>query len=76
MAPVYTYILVSVLGIVFAFLVFGFIYLLLKRYRREAKGDIYLLPENTREKGEMPIELQTGRDKQYERAGKNPYKKE
>ncbi|NHJ05599.1 MAG: hypothetical protein EAX90_12305 [Candidatus Heimdallarchaeota archaeon] len=72
MASLYIYILVGVLGVVFAFIVAGFIYLLIKRYRREMKGDIYLLPEDTRKKGERPIEIQTSEDFMYERGGQKP----
>ena len=76
MVSVYIIVLVSVLGVVAAGLVFGYTYLFIKRWRREMKGDIYIMPQDTREKGEMPIELQAGRDKQYYRAGKDPYEKE
>ncbi|HUU79143.1 MAG TPA: hypothetical protein VMX55_12425 [candidate division Zixibacteria bacterium] len=74
MASLYIYILVGVLGIVSAFIVFGFVYLLVKRHRRELKGDIYHLPEDTRTKGERPIEIQTAEDYMYERGGQKPPK--
>ena len=72
MASLYIYILAGVLGVVFALIVAGFVYLFVKRYRREMKGDIYLLPEDTREKGERPIEIQTAEDYMYERGGQKP----
>ena len=69
MADVYTIVLISVLGVVAAVLVYGFVYLFVKRYRRELKGDIYLMPEDTREKEEQPIEIQAAEERIYERGG-------
>ncbi|MFW9924561.1 MAG: hypothetical protein ACFFDW_14860 [Candidatus Thorarchaeota archaeon] len=76
MGSTYIYVLVGVLGAVFAFLVYGLIYLLLKRYRRNIKGDIYLQPQDTRPKEELPVELRAQRDYRYKDADIDPYKKD
>lgn len=76
MTTVYTYVLVSVLGVIFAAIVFGFIYLLVKRYRRGMKGDIYIMPDDTRPKGELPVDLRGQRDYRYKDARVDPYKEE
>lgn len=76
MATVYTYVLVSVLGVISAVLIYGFVYLILKRHRRESKGDIYLMPQDTRPKEELPVELRGQRDYRYKDAEVDPYEKE
>ncbi len=76
MASTYIYILLSILAVVFAFLVYGSVYLLLKRFRREMKGDTYLMPTDTRPKEELPVELRGERDYRYKDAQVDPYKKE
>ena len=76
MVSVYEYVLIALAAVVFAFIAYGFIYLLRKRYRRELKGDIYLTPQDTRPKEELPVELRGQRDYRYKDAGVDPYKKE
>ncbi len=76
MGSVYIYVLVSVLGVIFAALVFGYGYLFLKRFRRERKGDIYIMPQDTRPKEELPVDLRGQRDYRYKDAEVDPYKKE
>lgn len=76
MSSVYIYVLVGVLGVVFAFLFYGFIHLFRKRFRREMKGDIYTIPQDARLKEELPVELRGQRDYRYKDANVDPYKKD
>ena len=65
MASAYIYVLVSILGVIFAFLLYASIYLLVKRYRRNVKGDIYIMPQDTRPKEELPVNLRAQRDYRF-----------
>jgi len=76
MASAYIYVLVSILGVIFAFLLYTSIHLIVKRIRRNIKGDIYLMPQDTRPKEELPAELRGQRDYRYKDADVDPYEKE
>ncbi len=76
MTSVYIIVLVSILGVVSAGIVFGYAYLFIKRYRRNVKGDIYIMPQDTRPKEDLPVELRAQRDYRYKDADVDPYEKE
>lgn len=76
MAGVYLYVLIGVLSFVLVLVLLGYIYLFVKRYRRNMRGDIYLMPQDTRPKEELPVELRAKRDIRYKDAGVDPYTKE
>jgi len=76
MVSVYIIVLVSIVGVIAAGLVFGYAYLFIKRWRREQKGDIYLIPQDARPKEELPVELRATRDYRYKDADVDPYEKE
>ena len=75
MANVFTWIIVGFLGLIIVLGLIGGVVLVLNRMRREQKGDIFLMPSDTRD-GSPPIELRTQRDYRYKDAGVDPYQEE
>lgn len=75
MATLLAWIIVAVVGIMACLGLIGLISLIRNRWRREKRGDIFLLKrESTGKHG--PVELRAQRDYRYKDAGVDPYTEE
>ncbi len=70
---VFTWVIAGILIFIASLGIVGFIVLIIRRLRRETRGDIFLMKKS--KDGSMPIELRAQRDYRYKDANVNPYEK-
>ena len=73
MATAFTWIMAGLLIFVAGLGIVGFVYLIIKRLRREHQGDIWLMKKD--KNGSLPVELRAQRDYRYKDADVDPYEK-
>ncbi|NPE08113.1 MAG: hypothetical protein GNW80_07520 [Asgard group archaeon] len=74
MASLFSWIMAGIAIFIGILILVGFIFLFVRRLKRERQGDVFLMKKGT-QKDSLPIEIRAHRDYRYKDAGVDPYEK-
>ena len=73
MITVFMWVIIGILVFVVGLGLIGFLMLIIRRWKRETQGDIFLMKKD--KDGSLPVEIRAQRDYRYKDANVDPYEK-